>query len=990
MSIEDLELFLEKLETKPAPITEPTSVGELVGQRDDVAAIVAQRDIEERFNNEIDFEPVEIIDPDEPPVLDGEFSGLGISTIPGDVKVAGEKLMFALSYSGRLIRSALALSGTTARAERFGDVRKSQGFWVAMADTMSTMPGIAPRQAQGQPDTSQRTSELAGQVPALLTDPTAPESTLPGVGGLITAPFPELEPAEWVFDLVGELVIEANVLKATKTLAKKGISKLTKGAYGAGEEIVKKRGVARLLGQLDDDELRAIDEAVAFRKSGTLGTKPPQADIDGAMQRTFDYIDQSKPSRLTKKEVISAKRKQAAAKMYATRGDNYGPGYSARMTKAGATSSTEKSFTPLLEVSAKAQDDLVTLQKVIDNHDFGGSKIYTTSNTQRAIARLYEYGELLTPGEIENLRDVFGSDFANSLTKFVAKPTGIAGKTFEVASKTLKGLNRTSRALMTTGELSFLMRQGNYRAWSRPEDAIRSFSVAMRSLISPQYADNIDDALRFSKRGKQGLEHDLFLGKWRDIKRPTQKEEAFMAEWLDKVPGIGRIKREFERGYVNGLNQIRVDWFDEGMQIIENSGRASDDKLISKWADYINNMTGRPDFDNIADANKALKGMVEVAEDVLFAPRFAASKWNRHKVAAEIMFGAETPNAMRQILATDAIVKWRRYERLAHWATQNGFEVETNPQSSDYLKIKEQGGPTRFDVLGGDTQILVMMARLVSGQTKDIHTKLLKDNIATEIATQHLSGKLNPLWSLIIDANYGRDFEGRNIDDPVVLAKVIGSKFLPLYSMDIADKMFNSYEEQGKTGFDLVENALGVAAAGFVGAGIQTFEPSPRKEYELMVNDKAIEIYGKNFDELSLWLKKEVMFEAENDDIDKTELLKEEMGMVRQTRATASRLNRFREKSFFKIRSSLGKQYSLFDESNIRIDPFPVTIEEVRLSTEQHDRLTKSYIALIKQELKSFPDMANLPPLDYDRRQWLQDAVDFARREAVFLLRNEE
>ncbi|KKL13647.1 hypothetical protein LCGC14_2523670, partial [marine sediment metagenome] len=489
------------------------------------------------------------------------------------------------------------------------------------------------------------------------------------------------------------------------------------------------------------------------------------------------------------------------------------PGYSARMTKAGAIDSTEKSFKPLLEVSDNAFSDETILQRVIDNHDFGGSKIYTTSNTQRSLAKLYEYGELLTPGEVEGLRDVFGKSFADSLDKFVSKPTGIAGKTFEAGRKGLRELNHTSRTLMTTGELSFLLRQGNYRAWSRPKDAIRSFAVANRSLISPKYADHIDDAIRFMRSSKIGTEHGLWLGRWRDVKRLTQREEVFMAEWLDKVPVIGRIKKGFERGYVNGLNQIRADWFDEGLQIIERTG--GDDKLISKWATYVNNMTGRADLDNIKDANKALKSMAETAKNVLFAPRFTASKWNRHKVAAEIMFGQETPNAMRRLLASDAVIKWRRYERFAHYATQNGWTVEWNPQSSDFLKLKEKDGVTRHDVLGGDTQLQVMLARLATGETKDVHTGLLKDNIATEIAQQYLAGKLNPLWSLIIDKTFGRTFTGEDIDDPKVLAKVIRDKFIPLYIADIKDKIFNEYEEQGKTVSESIGNSLLVTAHGW-------------------------------------------------------------------------------------------------------------------------------------------------------------------------------
>ena len=968
MSFDDLKQMMDNTYVEPPVITEPSSVEELVLTRDDVTAISAQRDMENRFNV-ADSQSFDVHSR-----LSALSDPADISQVGGETGSAKNIALFTVGYSSRIIRSVLAISNLTASAERFGDIRNSQGLWVAMVD-------LAVMSKDRMVGLTERTTELKKKIPGLLTDPEVPETDIPSVGRLVTGPIPELEYAEWVFDLIGELVIEANVAKGTKKLAQKGMTKLTKGAYEAGEGIVKKKGISRLLGELDDDEIRAVDDAVKYRKVGKLGTKPPAEDIDDAVRRTLGYIDESKPSRLTKKEMISAKRKQGAARMYATRGDNYGQGYSARLRTAGATKATEKSYKPLIEASADAASDEVILQKVIDNYDFGQSKIYTTANTQETLAKLYEYGELLTPGEVEGLRDVFGRNFADSLGKVTSKPTGLAGKLFDVGSKGIQGLNHTSRTLMTTGELSYLLRQANFRAWSRPMDAISSFAVATRSLISPKYADYLDDAIRFSKSGKVGTEHGLFLGKWRDIKRLLEREEVFMAEWLDKVPVIGKIKIGFERGYVNGLNKVRLDWFDEGLQLLEQAGKAGDEGLVRKWASYVNNMTGRADIDNIAEANKVLKGMAETAKDVLFAPRFTASKWNRHKVAAEIMFGADTPNAMRGLLATDAVKKWRRYERFAHYATQNGAKVETDPRSSDLLKLVV--GDTHYDVLGGDAQLLVLLARLASGQTKDTATGLLKDNIASEIAQQYISGKLNPMWSLVIDKSFGRTFTGEDIDDPKVLAKVIRDKFIPLYLNDIKDKIFNDYEEQGKTIAESLESALPVAFIGFGGAGIQTYSPSARKEYELMVNDKAVEIYAKNFDELPVYQKQEVLWEAENDDIDKTELLKEEMGMNRQTRSASARLTKMRNKSFRAIRKGLGKDYKLFKESHIPVREFSIDLGEIRLSTKQHEKLSGLYVKFIKEELSRYPDIARLPPADYERRRWLEDIESNAREDAV-------
>lgn len=978
MSIEDLLKLNQSRRIEPPVLQGISSHEELAQQGRGVEAIVAQRRIE------MDFDDVGHADPSS---LPEDMSVTGRQTLQeafrSDKFQSGlQKGVFALGYPARLTRAAMAL-GPTAMTERFHDIRTSQNYWAAFADLLANMTRISKAQVPaGTEQMASRSMTLMKEIPDTLTKPSVPEDTLPGIGSAVGDIAPITEESEWVYDIIGELIIEANVTKAIATTARKGIAKLTKTAFDAGPDLAKKRGIKALLGQLDDAEIAAIDDAANFRMYGTLGTKPQQWEIDDALRRTFGYIDETGDARLTKKQSISLQRKKGAARMYDVQGEGYGRGYSQRLRKAGATQKAESSFKPFLEVSDSAAGDYVTLQKTVDNWDFGGSKIYTTANAQEALAKLYEFGELLTTGEVEILRDVLGHDFANSLSKFTIKPVGVAGKMASVGSKTMKGLAATSRTMMTTGELSFLLRQANFRAWSRPMDAIRSFAVAARSLLSPKYARHMDDAFRFSKAGRVGIDHGLFLGRFDEGARLLTREEFFMSEWLHKVPFLGRIVKGFERGYVSGLNQIRLDWFDEGLQILQQTGRAGDDDLMRKWASYVNNMTGRADIDNIADANKAMKSMAETAKQVLFAPRFTASKWNRHRVAAQLMFGDNTPNAMRRMLVNDTVLRWRRYERLAHYASQNDFEVEDDPRSADFLKIKEKGGNTRFDILGGDMQIQVLIARLATGKTKDTATGLIKNVIATDLAQRYATGKLNPLWSLAIDKFVGSTFEGEDIDDPKVLAKVIRNKFIPLYLQDVTEKILSEYEAEGATYADAIESGKSTVGLGFLGAGIQTYEPSARKEYELMVNDKAQEMYAKDFADLVPFRKEEVLWSAENDDLDRTDRLKEEMGMTRMTRKTAARMSKASEKAFRRVRDGLGKDFVLFEESNISIDGLSATLGDIKLNAEQHNFLNDTYIKFIKRELGLFPQLRNLKPEDFARRQWLQDILADAREDA--------
>jgi hypothetical protein len=989
MSLDALKEWNSKLEKPPQDVPQPSSFGELAQQGRGADAIVSQREIE------IDFNKTEQDSAYRGGFIDSKLlpSALGPTVDPFAVEVGYnipepmQKAMFALDYTSRLIRSAMAMSGVTAKSERFRDVRKSQGFWIAMADFVASTAVLKNFRPSITEKELGRTVELTKEVPALLTDPAVPTTTVPGFGAIAGDVAEVPEERQWMFDLAGELFVESNITGAVKKLARKGSSDIVKSAYEGSEQFLKRKGINRFLGNITDEDISAIAQARRAKKVGLLGTRPPQGQIDNAVNKTFDYIQETGEARLTKQQAINAQRKKGAARMYDVQGQGYGRGYSKRLRKAGATEKTKSVFRPFLDASPHAVDDYVTLQKTIDNWDFGGSKIYTTANAQEALAKLYEFGELVTKGDVEHLRDIFGNDFANSLGKFVDKPKGVLGKTVVGAEKFIRGMNSTARTLMTTGELSFLLRQGNYRAWSRPQEAMRSFVVASRSLVSPKYAKYWDEAMRASASGRRAIDSGLFLGKFGDVTL-SAREEFFMSEWLHKVPGIGNLVNRFESGYVAGLNQLRLDWFDEGMDIISRSGKAGDEKLVAQWSDYINNMTGRAELDKLtklglgSKADKIMGNMVETSKDVLFAPRFSASKWNRHKVTAELLFGENTPRGIRQMLVNDTVVKWRRYERLARFATQGGYEVESDPRSADFLKIKR--GDTRFDVLGGDAQIAVLLARLATQQTKDSSTGEIKDKLGSELAQQYLSGKLNPAWSFMFDKMIAQQtFEGEDLNDPKVLAKEIANKFIPLYIGDINDKIFNGFEEEGLTIAEAMEGTVSTVTMGFLGAGVQTYPPSARKEYELLLNDKAQELYFKDWPDLTPFKKQEVVWEAELDNIDKIEELQSEMGMKQLSPGGAARIQKARNKSSRMIRKGLGKDFKLFKESFVDTGSIGIDIGDVRLNPQQHKELHDLYISNIKSELKFYPDISEMDSKDPIRRQYLEDILEFSRDDAV-------
>jgi len=990
---------IKKSRLPQIPVPTPTDI--LAKQGGTMESIVSHRDIERDFFSSYPQYNY-VVDPTNP------FPNLPPDPTPEplpveqpwqkeirDLEVSKRRrLMFAFEYSSRFIRSAMAVTGVSAAGQRFGEIKDERGFWPAMVDTAYALSptALGESKAKAVSDIGKKQVEHIKKIPDILTDPDVSPKELPGIGDFaknVNAPGPD-----WMYDVIGEVMIERKLTGAMNKAVKSGMAKLTKTAYESGESITTKKGASNLLGSIGNDEKIAIATSRRAAKSGIRGNRPLQSQIDKAVKRTFGYIDDTGEARLTKTAEIHAKRKAGAARIHAVQGTGYGPGYSKKLRAAGGIRKTDPSFTPFIDDSPQAAKDLEILQRTVDNFDFGGSKAYTTANAQEALDKIYTFGELLTPSEVDNLRLVFGDSFAKSLYKFTDKPAGILGHALNVGKKSLTGMNATARTLMTTGELSFLMRQGNYRAWTRPKDAIKSFIVASRGLASPKYASLWDESMRATKAGKRAVKSDLWLGKFGDDINFSQKEEFFNSEWLNRVPVLGKVIKGFERGYTVGLNQLRLDWFDEGAELIARNGGS--EKAMKQWANYVNNMTGRSDLAGWigkgagAEADATMKAMVKTAENVMFAPRFAASKAVRYKATAEVLFGDAAPNALKRMVVRDTVMKWRAYERLQHYAGQNGYEIETDFRSSDALKLRR--GNTRFDMLGGGAQEMVLLARIASGQAKDTETNEIRDAAAGRLLGQYASGKLNPMVSSLMDIWVKQStFEGKDMNDPQVLAKEFVGKFIPLFYQDVSDYIFNEFEREGASVADLLDSDLGtVAVLGIGGAGIQTFAPSASKQIQIVYNDFANEMFRADFWNLTVEQKQDVKFMAEAEDYDNLFQLKQEAGMVSMSPGTSAVITKQQNKSKLRIRKMLGDNNRLFVESSVPTLFIAKDQMDVRLNSKQHKRMEQLYVDFIDKGLKSYPQLEKQPVNSEMRVEDLKDILSDAKADALDTLIDEE
>lgn len=394
---------------------------------------------------------------------------------------------------------------------------------------------------------------------------------------------------------------------------------------------------------------------------------------------------------------------------------------------------------------------------------------------------------------------------AKGLVKDVQKAKRLEG-VLRLLGNTL-GLPRTLRSSM---DLSAPLRQG------LPFISKGAYWQALPAMF--KYAWNgkeFDRALReLKKRPTYKTMEDAGLYLADPNGRIGDKEEAFISSVSQKIPGVAGS----ERAYVGFLNQLRADVFDD---LLRQSAKAGQDltqphnrEALKGLAEYVNTMTGRG-----GKTDSAFSRASPWLAVGLFSPRLIASRIN---ILANPAYYMRLPpvarkDAIRSLLALGGIAG-----TVLGLAKMNGYDVETDARSSDFLKIRD--GNLRYDILGGFSQYLTLAERTRTGERKTLkgRTKKLEPGFGKEtrwdVATKTLmDNKLSPNAAFLANYLRGENVVGREFDWGTDVPELV----TPMFLSDLKEVV----DEQGDAG------AL-KALPGIFGVSVSAYGTGKAKEGE--------------------------------------------------------------------------------------------------------------------------------------------------------------
>lgn len=427
----------------------------------------------------------------------------------------------------------------------------------------------------------------------------------------------------------------------------------------------------------------------------------------------------------------------------------------------------------------------------------------------------------------------------------LAKAWGTVGDTFNLA-----------RAVMTSLDLSAILRQGGFIAYGHPLRALSSIGPSLKAFVREADEHKVNNEITNRRNAPLYKKYGLQLTGI-GAGPLTQIEEAYASRWLSKLPwwtGAGLV-RGSGRAYVSFLNKLRADSFDalaatlaRGTTLTDAEGKAI--------ANYINVATGR---------GKALGGenAAQALNTVFFAPRLVASRFQL--LAAQPLYGgtARTRKLIVQEYARFAIGA-SAVIALAAFALGAGSDddekplIGLDPRSSDFLKIRV--GDTYIDPMAGLAQVSTFLAREATGETvtgagkvKPLRTdytltdlrralgaaipphKMAKDGglpfgagNAADVLGRFLRTKLAPVPGAIVNTLAGSDVIGNTITPAESAQQMV----TPMTFQNIADIM----EEHG------IPKGTAIEVLGLLGMGVQQRQESNADQFaEFNDNLKAVQ-----------------------------------------------------------------------------------------------------------------------------------------------------
>lgn len=526
--------------------------------------------------------------------------------------------------------------------------------------------------------------------------------------------------------------------------------------------------IGKIVGK--DERLNAVNDVIArFKKDVEPTIKlPTQTTGNDVVERVTKALKEAGISRKEQEAIYKEERGKRFTKARAA-GEGK-TGVESLKAELGALSGEFEKADFVTLRNKISDDDITTLFDMVKNHP--DLSYLESLNARKGLMKMFgEFGgRVPTEGEIALLRRVFPENFIVEMQNKISLWAKAKNIGLEIAN--------IPRSIMSSIDFSAPLRQGAFmigrkQFWSSLGDMFRAFGSETKFEEVYKYIDSLPHRDLMDEYGLAVTDVGKEIG---------SREERFASNYAELITGGRKYSpvRASARAYTAFLNKLRADIFEDLLQKAAKAGLQpeTDPVLLKSLVDFINAGTGR------GKIPKQMAGSAQALNSIFFSPRLLFSRLHLlNPVAYVKMDPFVRKEALKSLFTfTGAILA------VLGVAKAGGADVETDPRSSDFAKIKI--GNTRVDIAAGFQQYIRAAAQLISGEKKSTTTGEVqklgeKYGSATrlDIITQFFEAKEAPILSFITTLLKGKDFAGQPID----IKKEVYSRFVPMLITDIRE-----------------------------------------------------------------------------------------------------------------------------------------------------------------------------------------------------------
>lgn len=418
------------------------------------------------------------------------------------------------------------------------------------------------------------------------------------------------------------------------------------------------------------------------------------------------------------------------------------------------------------------QTEIDALFGGINHHPFSA---WASINAKEGLVKLLN-GETPQRSELKLLRAAFGDNFSRQIdlmdeAGFFKIPTG----KFPKAQKLAAEIN-IFKSMMASLDLSAPLRQGMPLAYRK--EWWNALIPMAKSFGSEEYYKSMMDAIendpiyQLAKMVKLSITDTDVL---------ANREEAFLSELAEKIPGIPAS----ERAYMGFLNKVRFDTFKSLFKdyVKANPGQDPEDniQMAREIARFVNTSTGRGSLGPL----EQYAGLLNAG---FFSPRMMAS---RVQMLNPVYYAKMPPYVRKQALMAILSVAGASL-LITELAKLGGAKISYNPLNADFMKAR--WGNVRLDPNAGFQQYIVYLARFLAGAEQSSTTSRTtpfgegyEPMNRLKLTGDFLSNKESPAAGLVHVMMRGQDFEGnkRNVMNPKDDAIEVGQRLIPMVAGDL-------------------------------------------------------------------------------------------------------------------------------------------------------------------------------------------------------------